>query len=80
MRSSYLGRQNYWFPIEKCEIEILRNKRSASSSIKRNQFHVALTGTFTVHRVQVVRVEQSVVDFDLQKQKSFGPRQIYCAQ
>ena len=43
MRSSYLGRQNYWFPIEKCEIEILRNKRSASSSIKRNQFHVALT-------------------------------------
>ena len=43
MRSSFLGRQNSWIPIEKCEIEILINERSASPSIKRSQFHLALT-------------------------------------
>ena len=35
MRSSYLGRQNSWVPIEKCETEILIKKGSASPSIKR---------------------------------------------
>ena len=38
MRSSYLGRQNSWVPIEKCEAEIPIKKGLASPSIKRTQF------------------------------------------
>ena len=35
MRSSYLGRQNSWVAIEKCETEIESKKGSASPSIKQ---------------------------------------------
>ena len=39
MRSSYLGRQNSWIPIEKCETEISAKKEPALPSIKCTQFH-----------------------------------------
>ena len=35
IRSSYLGRQNFWVSIEKCETEISIKKWSTSPSIKR---------------------------------------------
>ena len=79
MRSSYLGRQNSYFPIEKCETEILIKKWSASPSIKCNQFLLTLAWASTIHKVQGLSLEQRVIDFDLQKQKSFGPGQMYTA-
>ena len=77
MRSSYLGRQNSWAAIEKCETEIPIKKESASPSIKRTQFPLTLAWASTVYKVQGLNLEQGVIDFDLRKQKSFGPDQIY---
>ena len=37
VRPSYLGRQNSWVPIEKCEAEISIRKGSVSPSIKPTQ-------------------------------------------
>ena len=73
MRSSYLGRQNSWVSIEKCETEISMKKGYASPSIKRIQFSLTLAWASTVYKVQGLSLEQGVIDFDLQKQKSFGP-------
>ena len=42
MRSSYLGEQNSWVAIEKCETEIPIKKELASSNIKRTQFPLTL--------------------------------------
>ena len=42
MRSSYLGEQNSWVAIEKCETEIPIKKELASSNIKRTQFPLIL--------------------------------------
>ena len=79
MRSSYLGRQNSWVPIEKCEAEIPIKKASESPSIKRTKFPFTLAWASTVHEVQGLSLEQGIIDFDLRKQKSFGPGQIYTA-
>ena len=48
MGSSYLGRQNSWVPIEKCEIEIPIKKGSAYLFIKRTQFPLTLALASTV--------------------------------
>ena len=79
MRSSYLGRHNSWVAIEKCETEIPLKKGSASPSIKRTQFLLTLAWVSTVHKVQGLSLEQGVIDFDLRKQKPFGPGQTYTA-
>ena len=79
MWSSYLGRQNSWVPIEKCDAEIPIKKGSASPSVKRTQFPLILEWTSTVHKVQGLSLEQGVTDFHLRKQKTFGPGQIYTA-
>ena len=52
MKSSYLGRQNSWVAIEKCETEIPIKKGLASPNIKRTQFPSTLAWASTVHKVQ----------------------------
>ena len=59
-RSSYLGRQNSWIPIEKYETEILIKKESASPSIKSTQFPLTLGCASTVHKVQGLSLEQVI--------------------
>ena len=68
-RSSHVGRQNSWVPIEKCETEISVKNGSALPTIKRTQFLLTLAWVSTVHKVQGLSLEQGVVDFDLHKQK-----------
>ena len=48
----YLGRQDSWVPIEKCETEIAMKKGSAFSSIQITKFTLRLSCTSTVHKVQ----------------------------
>ena len=67
MRVYYLGRQNSWLPIQKCDAEIPIKKGSVYRSIKRTQFPLILTWTSTVHKVQVLSLKQRVIDFDLEK-------------
>ena len=66
-------------PTEKCETEISIKKGSSSPSIKRTKFLLTLARASTVHKVQGLSLEQGVIDFDLQKQKSFGPGQMCTA-
>ena len=56
---------------------ILIKKGSTSPSIKLTQFLLTLAWLSTVHKVQGLSVEQGVINFDLQKQKSFGTGQMY---
>ena len=79
MKSSYLGRQNSWAPIEKCEAEISIKKRLALRPIKHTQFPLTFAWTSTVQKVQSLCLELGVIDFDLHKQRSFGPGQMYTA-
>ena len=80
MRSSNLGRKNLWALVEKCETtEISIKKGSASPFIKHTQFLLTIALTSAVHEVQGLSLEQGVIDFHLQKQKSFGLGQIYTA-
>ena len=43
----------------------------------RTRFSLILGWASSVRKVQGVSLEQGVIDFDLRKQKSFGPWQIY---
>ena len=54
-------------------------KGSTSPSIKCTQFPLTLEWASNVHKVQGLTLEQGVTDFDLRKQKSFGPEKIYTA-
>ena len=72
-----LSRQHCWVGIEKSETEIPITKASASPSIKITHFLLAWGST--VHKVQSLSLDQSAVDFDSKKQKSFRPSQIYTA-
>ena len=72
MRSSYLGRKNSCAPIEKCEADFLIKKGSAPPSSQRTQFPLILAWASSGHKVQGLSLEQGIIDFDLQKQKSFG--------
>ena len=45
----------------------------------RTQFSLTLTWASTVDKVQGLSLEQGIIDFDLRKQKSLGPGQIYIA-
>ena len=69
IKSSDLGRQNDWLPIKRSQTETSIKKRSASRSIKRSQFPLALPWASTVHKAQGLSLEQGVINFDLQKQK-----------
>ena len=77
MRASYLGRQDFWVAIEKCETETPIKKDLTSPNIKQTQFPLTLAWASTVHNVQGLSLEQGVVDFDLRKQRLFGADQIY---
>ena len=56
MRSLYLGRQNYWVPIERCEDEILIKEGLTSPSIKRTQFPSTLPLASTVHKALLTSI------------------------
>ena len=79
MKSSYLGRQNSWVAIEKCETGIPIKKGLASPNINWIQFPLTLAWASTVHKVQGLSLDQGVADFDLRKQISFCAGQIYAA-
>ena len=79
MGAFYLGKRNSWVPLKKFETEIPIRRGSTYPSIKRTQFPLRLSRASTVHKVQGLSLEQGVIDFDLRKQKSFGPEQIYAA-
>ena len=51
-----IDKQSYWSPIEKCEISI--NKKSASPSIKCNEFPLTLSWASAGEKVQVLSLEK----------------------
>ena len=65
MRSSYLGRQNSWLPIEICETDIPIKGGSTSPFIKGTQFPLTLAWASTVQKIQGLGLERSVIDIGL---------------
>ena len=67
-------------PIQRITAEIkTHSKKEAAPVIKRTQFPIVLSWACTVHKVQGLSLNKIVISFDLHKQKSFNPGQIYVA-
>ena len=69
--------ENGLVPIEKVDADIPIVRGTLCPTFKRIQFPSALSWAYTIHRVQGLSVEQGAVSFDLKKQNSFGPGQMY---
>lgn len=69
-------RTNCVVPTEKCEADIPILNDSVSPSIKWIQIRWALSWACTIHKVQSMSLEGGVTNFDLKKQKCFGPGQM----
>ena len=79
MLSDHFAQQNCFVTLQKCDADIPICKGSISPSIKQTQFPLMLSWACTIHKVQGLSLEKGVVNFDLQKQRTFGKRQMYTA-
>ena len=77
MLSDHPAQQNCIVPSQKSDPDIPIWKGSISPIIKRTQFPLMLSWACTIHKVQGLSLEEGVVNFDLQKQRTFGQGQIY---
>ena len=74
------GRINDVVPIDRTETDIHIKKNILSSpAIKRTQFPLKLSWACTVHKVQGLSLKEIVVSFELFRQRSFNPGQLYVA-
>ena len=80
INSDNYAKQHNCVPIERfaTDIEICKSKPS-SPVIKRTQFPLMIAWACTVHKVQGNQFRQIVVSFELNKQRSFNPWQMYVA-
>ena len=69
--------QNNWVPIKRCDTSIFIGNSSGSLSIKQMQFPIRLSWARMMHNIQGLTMPQTVVRFDLEKQKPFKPGQMY---
>ena len=53
--------------------------KPSSPEIQRLQFPITLAWACTLHKVQGLTLNEVAVNFELRKQKSFNPEQIYVA-
>ena len=79
MLSDHFAQQNSFVPLQKCDADIPICKASISPSIKRTQFPLVLSWACTIHKVQGLSLEEGVVNFGVQTQRTFGQDQMYTA-
>ena len=80
MQNDRYGRQHNLVPIGRVEANIKVNgNKDSSPTIKRTQFPLMLAWACTVHKVQGQTLDQVVVSFDLENQRSFNSGQMYVA-
>ena len=56
-------------PIKTCEADIQISNGTVSPCIKWTQFALALSWACTIHKVQGLSLNESIVSFNFQKQK-----------
>ena len=71
------ARQRNLVPTQKYEKTFPIKKNKLQPSIKRTQFPLVLSWSFTVHKVQGLSLSDGVISYELQK--SFNQRQMYVA-
>ena len=79
MQSDCLAHQQHWVPIRKHEVLLGLKENKSQPCIKRTQFQCALSWARTVHKVQGLSLDEGVISFNLHRQKSFNPGQMYAA-
>ena len=71
--------ENCFVPLQKFDADIAICKGSISPIIKQTQFPLMLPWACTIHKVQGLSLEEGVLNFDLQKKRTFGQGQMYTA-
>ena len=79
MLFDHSAQKNCFVPLQKCDADIPICKGSITPRIKRTQFRVMLSWACTIHKVQGLSLEEDVINFHLQKQRTFGQGQMYTA-
>ena len=79
MLSDNFTQQNCFVPLQKCDAVIPICEGLISCSIKRTEFPLILSWACTIHKVQALNLDEGVVNFNLQKQRTFGQEQMYTA-
>ena len=81
MSGDVLASSRQWVPISRTEAKISINAGSnrKGSVIRRTQFPLMLSYACTVHKVQGLSLENVVVSFNLERQKTFNYGQMYVA-
>ena len=80
MNADIFGKQNSWVPTEKTEVDIkIKLGKNASPVIKRKQYPLVLVLGCTVHKVQGLSLDKTVVSLDVLRQRNFNYGQI-CIQ
>ena len=78
--SSVFARENGVVPIEPVLSRIkIRPGKPSSPEIQRIQFPITLAWACTVHKVQGLTLQNVVISFNLNKQRSFNYGQVYVA-
>ena len=71
--------QANWEPIQIYEANFPIKRSKLQPSIKRTQFPLVFSWSYTVHRVQGLSLCDGVISYELQRRKSFNQGQMYVA-
>ena len=72
------AKQSKTIPLERTEATFsLNNKGNNVNTVTRTQFPLMLAYGCTIHKVQGLTLDSAVISFDLVKQRSFNPGQMY---
>ena len=77
MSNDIFGKSKRWIPLERNESTFTLKRKAGV--IHPTQFPVTLSHACMIHKVQSISRHDVVISFDLNKQKSFLPGQIYVA-
>ena len=79
MRSDLTAQQHNWVPIRKHQALFGLRKNKPQPSVQKRQFPLTLSWEYTVHKVKDLSLPETVVRFDIEREKCFNQEQLYVA-
>ena len=79
MRSGLTAQQHNWVPIRKHQALFGLRKNKQQPFVEKTQFPLTLSWEYTVHKVKDLSLPETVVRFDIEREKCFNQEQLYVA-